>query len=123
VTRVDIKAEFVMAAVQVLDRGMPCADYSGGAQPFQAAHRTTVGISDGRDLLRSVDQVLPFYVTSGWQQLVEYSRVGGCTVNGHLRRCEGSTPCWPHLTAPPGSAAATMPYYCWPARPGCACPN
>ncbi len=30
-SRTDIKAEFVMAAVQVLDEGVPCADYSGGA--------------------------------------------------------------------------------------------
>lgn len=43
VTRIDIKAEFAMAAVQVLDKGMPCADYSGGAQPFQTAYRPQPG--------------------------------------------------------------------------------
>ena len=34
----DVKAEFVMAAVQVLDEGLPCADHSGGAKSFQATH-------------------------------------------------------------------------------------
>jgi len=36
---VDINAELVMSAVQVLDKGVSCADYSDGAQPFQTAHR------------------------------------------------------------------------------------
>lgn len=29
--QIDIQAEFVMAAVEVLDEGVSCADYSGGA--------------------------------------------------------------------------------------------
>ena len=40
----DVKAEFVMAAVQVLDEGVPCADHSGGAKSFQATHRRQPGL-------------------------------------------------------------------------------
>jgi serine/threonine-protein kinase RsbW len=43
VPQVDVKAEFVMAAVKVPDKGVPCADYSGGAEPFQTAHRPQSG--------------------------------------------------------------------------------
>jgi hypothetical protein len=39
VPRIDIKAEFVVAAVEVLDEGACCADHSGRAQPFETTHR------------------------------------------------------------------------------------
>jgi hypothetical protein len=37
--RPDIKAEFVMAAVKVLDEGVSSADHSDGPQPFETMHR------------------------------------------------------------------------------------
>ena len=36
---IDIKAEFVVAAAEVLDERMPCIDHSGRAEPFQSTHR------------------------------------------------------------------------------------
>lgn len=35
---IDIKAEFIVAAVKVLDEGVSCADHSNRAQPFETAH-------------------------------------------------------------------------------------
>jgi hypothetical protein len=39
VPRIDVGAQVVMAALEVLNEGLPCADHSGGAQPFVPAHR------------------------------------------------------------------------------------
>jgi len=39
VPRIDIGAKFVVAAVEVLNEGVPCADHSGRAQLFEIAHR------------------------------------------------------------------------------------
>jgi hypothetical protein len=35
-----VGAEFVVAAVEVLDEGVPSADYPGRVESFQAAHRS-----------------------------------------------------------------------------------
>jgi hypothetical protein len=51
VPRIDVGAKFVVAAVEVLNEGVPCADHSSRAQLFEPA--AVVGISGGRDLLRS----------------------------------------------------------------------
>ena len=39
VPRIDVGAKFVVAAVEVLNEGVPCADHSGRAQLFEIAHR------------------------------------------------------------------------------------
>jgi hypothetical protein len=43
VARVDVDGEFVVAAVKVLDEGVSGANHSGGAQPFESAHRPQSG--------------------------------------------------------------------------------
>jgi hypothetical protein len=35
----DLDTKLVVAAADILDEGVPCADHSGGAQLFEAAHR------------------------------------------------------------------------------------
>jgi len=39
VPRINVGAKFVVAAVEVLHEGVPCADRSRRAQPFETAHR------------------------------------------------------------------------------------
>jgi hypothetical protein len=39
VPRIDVGAKFVVAAVEVLNKGVPCADHSGRTQLFEPAHR------------------------------------------------------------------------------------
>jgi hypothetical protein len=39
VPRIDVGAKFVVAAVEVLNEGVSCADHSRGAQSFETAHR------------------------------------------------------------------------------------
>jgi hypothetical protein len=41
---VDIHAEFVVAATEILDERVPGADYPCQAQPFQTAHRPQPGL-------------------------------------------------------------------------------
>ena len=65
--RVDIKAEFIMAAVQVLDKCVSCADYSGRAQPFKTAHRPQPGFQTAVICFYRVIQILPHYMTGAWQ--------------------------------------------------------
>jgi hypothetical protein len=40
----DVDPEFVVAAAEILDEGVPGADHSRGAEPFQATHGPWPGL-------------------------------------------------------------------------------
>lgn len=69
--RVGVDSEFVVAAADVLDERVPCADRLGGAKAFQSAHGPECGFwaavvgFDSVVLARGVD------VTGLGQELVE----------------------------------------------------
>ena len=80
-----VNAEFVMSAVEIL--GVSCADHFGRAQPFKTAHWPQPEFQATVICFDRVIQALPHYMTGARQQLVEYSRIGGCPVGSHLSRC------------------------------------
>jgi hypothetical protein len=64
---VGIHAEFVVAAAQVLDEGVPGADHSGRAELFEAAHRSQSGLESAMVSFDEIIDVLLCDVAGGGQ--------------------------------------------------------
>lgn len=84
--RVDIRAEFVVAAAQVLDEGVSGTDHSGRAKLFEAAHRPQPSLESSMICFDKVIGIPLGDMTGSGHQLVEHTRIGRCTVRRHLAR-------------------------------------
>ena len=82
--RVEVKGEFVVAAAEVLDEGVPRTDHSRRAQPFKTAHRPQPGLEPSVISLDQIIRILLDDVAGGRQHLVEHSRVGWCLVGARV---------------------------------------
>jgi hypothetical protein len=82
--RVDIDAEFVVAASQVLDEAVSGADHAGAAEPFEAAHRPQSGLEPSMIGFDRIVGILLGDVARGGCQLIERAGVGRCAVGGHV---------------------------------------
>src|SRR5207248_9844742 len=79
-------SEFVVAAADVLDEGVPGGDYSCAAELFEPAHRSQSGLQPSVIGFDRVVSVLLGDMAGGRHQLVEYPRIGGRVISGHLNR-------------------------------------
>jgi hypothetical protein len=84
VTRINIEAEFVVAAAEVLHEGVPGAGHSRRAESFQAAHRPQPGFQAAVVGFDRVVRILLHDVAGARQQLLKHARVGGRPVGAHL---------------------------------------
>jgi hypothetical protein len=84
--RIGIHAEFVVAAAEVLDERVPCADDPGEAEPFGTAHRPQPGLQPAMIGLDRMIRVLLPTVAGGGQQLIEHPWIRGSPVGAHLGR-------------------------------------
>ena len=80
------EAEFVVSTAQVLDERMPATDNLGGADAFQAAHRSRSGLQPAVIGFDRVVGVLLHDVPRLGHELVEHPRVSRGPVGGHLGR-------------------------------------
>ena len=85
---VDIDAEFVVAAADVLDEGVPGTDDPGRAEPFESAHRPQPSLKPSVIGFDRVVGVLLGDMACGGCQLIERARVGRRPVCGDLARAE-----------------------------------
>ena len=83
---IDIQTEFVVAATEVLDEGVPGADHPCAAESSEAAHRSQPGLPSTVIGVNGVDDVLLVDVPGGGQQLIKHSRVSLCPIGDHLGR-------------------------------------
>jgi hypothetical protein len=73
-----------VAAAQILDERVPGADHFGRAKLFETAHRPQSRLESSMIGLDRIIGVLLDDVACGRQHLIEYPRVGGRPVGGHL---------------------------------------
>ena len=78
--------EFVVAAADVLDEGVPGADHPCAAESFQAAHWPQSGLQSAVVGFDGVIRVLVQDMAGGGQQLIQCPWVSLCPVGGHLGR-------------------------------------
>lgn len=81
-----VPAEFVVAAADVLDEFMSCADYASRAEPFEATHGPEPGLEPSMIWLDRIIPVLLQDMARGQQQLIEHPRISRCPVGAHLAR-------------------------------------
>ena len=85
--RTNIDTEFVVAATEVLHKGMPGADYPCRAQSFEPAHRSQPGLRPAMIRLdRIVGILLHDVARGGGHQFLDCARVGQRPVGAHLSR-------------------------------------
>jgi hypothetical protein len=75
-----------MAAVDVLDEGVPGGGYSCAAELFEPAHCSQSGLQPSVIGFDRIISVLLGDMAGGRHQLVEYPRVGGRVISGDLDR-------------------------------------
>ena len=85
---VGIHAEFVVAAVEVLDECVPGTEHSCRAESCQAAHGPQSGRQKPVIGFDGVICVLLGDVARGGYQLLDHSQAGRCPVGGHLGRAQ-----------------------------------
>jgi hypothetical protein len=81
-----IEAEVVVSTAQVLDERMPATDQLGGADAFQAAHRSRAGLQPAVIGSNRVVGVLLHDVARLGHELVDHTRVRRGPIGGHLGR-------------------------------------
>ena len=74
---VDVKAEFVVAATEILNECVSGADDAGRAEPFEAPHRPQSGLKPAMIRLERVIGVLLQDMARRGQQFIDHSQVGG----------------------------------------------
>jgi hypothetical protein len=87
---IGIKTEFVVVAAEVLDEGVPSADYLCSAEPFDTTHRSQPSLQSAVIVFDGVARVLLHHMTGGGQQLIEHPQIGRRLVGRHLRRTGGA---------------------------------
>jgi hypothetical protein len=85
---VDIQAQFIVAATEVMDERVPGTDHPCRAESFQAAHQPQSGLQKPVICFDGVIRVLLGNVARGGYQLLDHSQVGQCPVGGHLGRAQ-----------------------------------
>ena len=79
-------SEFVVAAAEVLDEGVPGADHSCAAESFEAAHWPESGLQAAVVGFDRIVRVLRHDMAGGGQQLIQRPGVSLGPVSGHLGR-------------------------------------
>ena len=81
---IDVRAEFVVTPMEILDERVSGTDHPCRAQPFQTAASTVAGLSDAHDRLRR--GCIPLGDMACGRYQLDHARIRGSLIGGRFAR-------------------------------------